>query len=143
MTIVNLQTATPVVWSDGSTFNGYLVVMLAPPVASNSINWPGDGILSYTSPEAWSQTGQMRLPDVYVLPIYGGAISTNAGVLANTDINPPGSKYFMYYYDIARKRIAGPASSSDYYVFTSSPGTITQPSLPVPTPPSGVPAPDA
>lgn len=145
MTIVKLSTASPIVWSDGSNFNGYLVSMLSPPLTAappSGINWPGDGVLTFMSAEAWSQTGQMRLPDVQVIPIYEGQLSSNVGVFPVSQLSPPGAKYYLYYYDIARKRIAAPASASDFYTFNTS-GVITQPTLPVPTAPTSVPSPDA
>lgn len=144
MTIRKLTTASPVLWSDGSKFNGYIVSMIAPPLTASSggINWPGDGLLSFMSAESWSQTGQMRLPDVQVLPVYEGEISSNVGVFPANQLSPPGAKYYLYYYDIARRRIAGPASAADFYTFDAS-GAITPPTLTVPTAPTSVPSPDS
>lgn len=139
MQICKLTSATPVLWSDGSNFNGYLIAALSPPT-SGGINWPGDGIMSFTSPESWQQSGQLRLPDFYVIPIYGGTINQNVGVFANADINPPGSKYYLFFYDIARKKIADPVGN---YTFANSQETITVPTLTVPTPAAAAQTPDS
>lgn len=125
-------TTTPVLWSDGSNFNGFAVIALVFPTASG-VNWPELTIEPGTP--------RQRLPIWHTVPIVDGVFNQALGLWYNTDINPPNTKYAIWYYDTANKLVAAPSSASDFFTVTDTPVAPTVYTLTVPIAGTAVPSP--
>lgn len=109
------------VWSDGTVFNGFYLMALVPPVIGGSD--AARFALNTYAPEC-------RIPQWAVIPIKAGSLSQDVGILYNEDINPPGTKYAAYLYDVSKRMVDGP--TSPFIVNT----TTFNPSFSAPTAPS-------
>ena len=110
--------STAVQWTDGSNFNGFLLV---------SVVLPSTG--SYTSVFYSNSYPQVAVPDFLVCPIVNGTFSANVGILWNADITPPNTKYISWYYDSTGRQVAGPSAVWTVTSSTASPpaATLTAP----------------
>lgn len=122
---------TPITWSDGSLFNGFLVLMLVIPTYSGV---PSPGII------VEPMSPRQPIPDRVTIPIVEGILNQSTEVYYNSSIDPPNTKYCPFYYDGALKSLNTP-TSSDFFVintpvFTPPVPTLTPPvaSTTVPTP---------
>ena len=124
-TSTKLITSTPVTWSDGSLFSGYLLLGLALPTDSATTQW------AYVNLYGTSQ----QLPKWTVIPIIEGAVDNNTSIFPNTQLDPPNTKYAVYWYDNTWKLIYPfPAGTLPSLVtITGATYTITQPTLTAPT----------
>ena len=129
-TTTKIVTSTPVVWSDGSLFSGYLLLGLALPTDSLGAQW-GQLNLYGTS---------QRLPEWTVIPIVSGVVDSNTTVYPVTQIDPPNCRYAVYWYDNTWKLIY-PFPSGTLPALISIPAgatyTLTQPTLTAPSVPTG------
>lgn len=125
-----------ITWSDSSLFNGYAVVGLVLPTSSGTA-WP-ELTLEPGSP-------RQRLPLWSTIPIINGEFNQQIGLWYNEDIDPPNSKYAIYYYDSALRdpAVGVPVDFNDF--FTISAATTTPPTYTLTAPIAGtvVPTPDS
>ena len=123
--------AGTVLWSDGSLFQGFAVIGLIVPTLSG-VSWP-ELSLEPNSPRE-------RIPLWSTIPIKNGVFNQALGLWFTDDINPPNTKYAIWYYDSSNVQIAGPVDSSDFFTVTADPTTPPMYSLVAPT--AGVAIPD-
>jgi len=121
-----------ITWSDGSLFNGFGVVGVVLPTSA-SILWP-ELTIEPNEP-------RQRLPLWYTIPIKDGVFNQQLGVWFTDDINPPNTKYAIYYYDSSQKRVGSPASPSDFFTVTADPTAPPAYTLTVPTAGTTIPTP--
>lgn len=129
-----LSTVAPVLWANGSPFTGWLLIGIAMPT--------GAAGSSYPSATLWGQSPAQPLPQWIMVPIIAGSIDTYTSIFYNTYLDPPGCRYVAYWLDSNRNQIY-PALNVAPLLFdiTSSPYTITQPTLTAPSSPNNIPAP--
>ncbi len=129
-----ITTSSAAQWSNASNFDGYLLLGIGPP--SNA-----DGV--WTTVSIGSTFPAVRLPIWTKIPIKDGVINANTLVFYNADLEPPNCRYVAYWYDSNNRRIS-PVTGVDptFFDVSTSPHTITVPTLTVPTAPtSTVPTP--
>lgn len=128
--VATLTQAATVTWSNGDLFNGFLLIGLVVP---------------NTSGDAWAELdlgGQQpgeRIPIWTRVAVVDGVYDNTVGVLYNSSISPPNTKYAAYYYDSSvfpPRQIAGPSA-----LFTVTTATLTPPALTLTAPTAGVVAP--
>lgn len=120
-----------ITWSDGSAFNGFILVNLIPPT---------DGVTQWSEVDYGNLYPGLRLPIYQRIPIIDGQLNTSCGLYYNVDLVPPGSVYQAYFYDSTGRKIAGPSAN---FTVSSSPFQPTVPSLTVPTGPGSGTTPDS
>lgn len=120
----------PILWSNGKPFNGWIAMGLAVPTASGT---------PYPTVSVDSSSPQLRLPIWAPIPITNGIVNQNTFVYFTSTIEPPNCQYVAYWYDINFVLISGP---SVLFTITSSPYTITVPTLTVPVAAVAGPTPD-
>lgn len=118
-------------WSDGSLFNGFAVIGLVLPTSGGN-PWPELSI-EPNSP-------QQRIPIWSTIPISAGAFNTSVGLWYNEDIDPPNTKYAIYYYDSSLEQVGAPSSASDFFTITAA--TTTPPTYTLTVPIAGTVVPD-
>lgn len=122
------QMAGNVTWSTGAPFDGYLLLVLVPPL-DNSLNaWPTLQIGSGKYPP-------QRVPLRTIIPIVQGTYDPSTRVFFNSSIDPPGTQYAPYWFDNNKKQIpdtGGPPGFGMFFVSTD-PCTLTPSQLPYPT----------
>ena len=125
-------TDTPVLWSDGSNFNGFLLLGIVSPQYSN-LAWQQISLAGRVPPE-W-------IPVFLKVPIQDGQYRNDIGVLYNASLAPPNTQYVGWWYDNSPlpRLIAGPTP-----LFTVSTATLTPPVMSRPVPTAGItpPTPD-
>lgn len=122
-------------WNNGEPFSGYAVFCLVLPVDGSSNVWPELNL------EPNQSSSRVQIPLFITAPIYQGRFNPHVGLLFNADITPPNSKYAVYYYDAAFKRVGSPSGPGDFFVVNQT--TIVPPvyTLPAPSPGTNVPQP--
>ena len=110
-------------WSDGSNFNGFMLLELL---------MPSDGITPWAEVDYGNLFPGIRLPIMQKIPIVDGQANGGCGVFLNPDLVPPGSKYTVWFYDSTNRQLAGPSAS--FNVTTT--GAFKPPVIPVLTVPS-------
>lgn len=128
-----LDQSVTVSWSNGDTFNGFMLVGLVV---------PSTGGTAWAELDLGGQAPGERIPLWTKVPIVDGKFDSTVGILYNAAIAPPNTKYAAWYYDQSTnppRQIAGP---SDLFTVTSTP--LTPPSLTLTVPTAGVtpPTPD-
>ena len=128
-TSTKIITSTPVTWSDGSLFSGYILLGLALPTDSLSAQWAQVNLYGT------SQT----LPKWTVIPIIEGTVDNNTSIFPNTQLDPPNTKYAVYWYDNTWKLVYPFPSGTlpSLVTVTGATYTITQPTLTAPTAATG------
>ena len=86
-TSTKIITSAPVTWSDGSLFSGYLLLGLALPTDSLGAQWAEVNLYG---------TSQI-LPKWTVIPIVEGTVDSNTSIFPNTQLDPPRTKYAIYW----------------------------------------------
>lgn len=112
---------TQITWSDGSIFNGFLLVSLVPPILSAISYTEGDFGLTYPT---------AQLPPFATIPIQNGQLNSNLGLFYNADISPPNTTYIARWYDTTKRLVSGPGSP---FTVDSDPIALTIPSPTVPS----------
>lgn len=110
-----------VTWSDGTLFDGYLLIGIALPTNGDG-DWPyiaADGI-----------TPPQRLPQWIFIPIKQGVIDAATKLWYNADLNPPGTQYVAYWYD-SLKRLVVSGVPTPFTISTAS-HAISLPTITVP-----------
>lgn len=123
-----------ITWDDGSLFNGFGVVGLVLPT-SGGVDWPELTIEP--------NTPRQRLPLWATIPIVNGEFNNQVGLWFNADIDPPNTKYVIYYYDSSGKQVGVPTNSADFFTITAAETTPTMYTLVAPTAGTVVPNPEA
>lgn len=111
-------------WSDGSEFNGYMLVGLSSPELS-----------SQTFPNVrYGNVGEPTetIPVFVKIPIKHGQFNQTVGVFFNEDLSPPNTLYYAWMYTNTDFQVAGPSSS-----FSVTQDGWTPPSFSLGTPTSG------
>lgn len=119
-----ISTLAPVSWSDGTLFTGAVYLGLGYPTSLGS-EWPSL-VISDSYPS-------IPFPRWTVIPIKQGTLSGVGKAVLNTDLTPPGSKYYAYWYDGNGKLIAPTAGSAVGFEITTESYVITPPTLTSPT----------
>lgn len=127
----SISASSPVAWSDGAKFNGFLLLGLALPTASG-----------YTYAKTFlGQTGkQLRIPLWTKIPIDTGEYDNAAKVFYNADLDPPNTRYAAWWYDHNGRQVAGPSA---LFEITSEEHTLATPTLTVPTATVSFPVPES
>jgi len=120
-----------ITWSDGSNFNGFATLGLVFPTSSGTA-WP----------ELTLEPHQPRqvIPTWSTIPINDGEFNQALGVWFTADINPPNTKYCIYYFDTSGKRVGSPSTDADFFTVTADPTTPTTYTLTVPIAGTAVPS---
>ena len=121
-----------ITWSDGSNFNGFAVIGLVFPTSGGN-NWPALTI----EPNSPKQ----EIPQWTAVPIVDGSFNNQIGLWYNTDIDPPNTKYAIWYLDAAYKYVGSPTNSSDFFQVTADPTAPPTYTLTVPIAGTTVPTP--
>lgn len=124
---------TVVSWSDGSPFNGFLLLGLVLPI----------NVTAWAELDLAGQYPGERLPIFTRIPITSGQFSKDAGVIYSTSINPPNTKYAAFYYDSSAYPPRQIAADPTLFSVTSTPITLVPPTLTAPTAGTVAPTPDA
>lgn len=127
-----LSQSMSVTWSDGTLFNGFLLLGLVFPISGSQ----------WAEIDLGGQTPGERLPQFLKVPIVNGQFDNSVGVLYNSSISPPNTKYVAWYYDQSSfppRQICGPTA-----LFTVNSGTLTPPLCTLTAPTAGTipPTPD-
>lgn len=117
------QLTGAVQWSDGSNFDGYLLLGLAIPTNGEGV-WPTVAL--------GSAFPRQRLPQWVLIPIKDGTFDATTKVFFNGDIEPRGCQYGAYWYDINGRKLA-PAGAATAFDITTDPYVISVPTLTVPS----------
>lgn len=123
--------AVTVLWSNGSTFSGYILCILIPPTVGGSI---------YQTIAVKGFQPQQRVPLFTRVPIKLGKYHAEAGLWFNEDLTPPATEYVAYWYDDTNRLIT--ASPSIHFTVTTDPFTPPTPTLLIPSVGSIVPTAD-
>jgi len=115
-----IVTAADVEWSNGSKFDGFILLNVARPSGYNEIS------LNQRRP-------RVVLPHWIRIPVENGAVHGDTKVLFTAEIEPPNTRYISFWYDLNNARIAGPSA---LFTITADPHTITPPTLTAPTAPT-------
>ena len=122
--------STTVQWSDGTNFDGWILVGVVPPTFSGT----DSAYVSFSDGKP-----VVRLPVFAFVPITDGKFHTSSSVIFTSDLQPPNTKYVVWYYDSIRRQIAGPSSA---VTVTADPFTPPSLTLTAPTAGSTNPTPD-
>lgn len=88
LTRVSLSFSSPMVWSSGELFNGFLLISLSYG-KKDGVSWP----------HVTTSAGNRAIPASVFIPILNGSLQHNPKILPNSSILPPNSRYFLRYYD--------------------------------------------
>jgi hypothetical protein len=124
--VATLTQSATITWSDGTLFNGFLLIGLLVP------NTGGD---AWAELDLGSQQPGERIPIFTRVGVVDGVFDNTIGILYNTSISPPNTKYAAWYYDSSvypPRQIAGPST-----LFTVSSATLTPPALTLTVPTAG------
>ena len=131
--VASLTTSTgTVLWDDGSTFDGFILVGLALPTLSGT---------AYTTVALDDASPPVRIPAWTYITIRAGVIDVNTKLYWSADIEPPNTKYAAYFYDVTRTRIA-PTGAATLFQIAQDPYIITVPTLTAPTATATAPQPE-
>jgi hypothetical protein len=122
-----------ITWSDGSNFNGFAVIGLVFPTSSGAA-WPELSL----EPNSFRQ----RIPQWSVIPIVDGAFNSSVGLFYNENIDPPNTKYAIYYYDSSNKVVGSPSAPADFFIISAPTTTPTMYTLTVPIAGTAIPNPE-
>lgn len=118
-----------VYWSDDSKFDGFLLV---------SINMPEPQASEGAYPEVSvdARYPRVRIPQWITIPIIDGVIDQHCTLIYTASLEPPNTRYYIYYLDITMQKILAEPGDSDAFAVSEATTTITQPTLTVPTAPT-------
>lgn len=118
-----------VYWSDDSKFDGFLLV---------SINLPEPAASEGAYPEVSidAKYPRIRIPRWITIPIVDGEIDSNSTLIYTADLEPPNTRYAIYYLDNTMEKVLASPGESDLFTVSAVETTITPPTLTVPTAPT-------
>jgi hypothetical protein len=67
------------------------------------------------------------------IPVVDGVFNNSLGLWYNADINPPNSKYCVWYYDGTGRIVGQPTNSSDFFIVSTNPFSPVTYTLATPT----------
>lgn len=106
----------PVLWNNNIPFDGYL--------------WLGLSIPSgYDHPSLWNSERPQAIPQFTKIPIIGGTIDPGTQVFYNSDINPPNTLYYAYWFDRLDRLVAPPSGTAIGFTIGVNPYIISVPTL--------------
>lgn len=111
-----VQSAATVTWSDGTPFDGYVLLSVVPP-------------------SGYSQQGKssffpiQKLPGAIKVPIRNGVINNTTKIPWTNAYDPPGCAYLATWYDPFDNVISGPIGP---FTVTADPYTVSVPTLTTP-----------
>ncbi len=118
-----LVTAADVQWSDGTSFQGSLLMVLVLPSLAG---------FTYTKAHLkGSDVHEWRIPTRVKVPIIDGEMSSSTRVWKNAEIEPPETVWCGFWYDETGNNIA--VDNPALVNVNTDPYTITPPTLTVPT----------
>ena len=128
----SLSQSVTVLWSDGSLFNGFILIGLVYP--TNGSQW--------AEVDLGGQAPGERLPQFTKVAIVNGKFDNSVGIVYTSSISPPNTQYVAWYYDQSTyppRQICGPTT-----FFTVNTGTVTPPTCTLTSPTAGTepPSPD-
>lgn len=118
---------TQVKWSNGQIFDGYVLLIMAMPTG-------------YSQPQIQG-TLPGSIPTRIRLPIVDGTIDGSVTAYYTSTLNPPNCLYGAFWYDNQDTLLSSPADSSALFSITTSPVTLTVPTLTAPAASTTVPTP--
>ena len=128
------NTNTVYTWTDGTLFNGFMLVQML---------LPSDGVTPWAEVDYGNIFPGLTLPLMQKIPIVDGQANGSCGLFLNSDVVPPGSKYVVWFYDSTNRQLAGPSAS--FTVTTANLNGFTPPVIPpltIPSTTAGVITPD-
>lgn len=130
----HITTSTPVLWSNGNLYNGWLMLGVAMPTGASGNSYP--------SITLWGNMPPQPLPQWIMIPIVQGQIDQNTSVFQSPYLDPPGCRYVAYWLD-TNKNVIYPTSGTAPSLFDITTGSyvIQQPFLAIPATPNIIPAP--
>ncbi len=129
-----LTSTSPIVWSNGATFTGFLLVGMALPNNAQGVQYASVNLFGVNPPQ--------RIPTWTLIPIIQGQFDTSAGLFLSASVEPPSTKYALYWLDSTKTQIFPAVGVPPTLVsVTTDPYVITQPTLTLPAAPTAVPAP--
>lgn len=117
-----ITTTVPVTWSDGSLFSGYILFGIALPTDSLGAQW--------AELRLWGTS--QRLPLWVTVPVVEGQVDTNTTLFYTNQMDPPNTRYSIYWFDMTWKRIYPIGSLPALISVTANPYVVTQPTLAAP-----------
>lgn len=120
-------------WSDGTPFDGRVMIGIALPTASG---------VDYATVKLENTFPGRPRPKWAIIPIKNGQFDQNLKVIFNADLQPPGCRYVAYFYDNNGYLIA-PSPPASMFDITADPHTMSVPTLTVPTGPVTGPEPES
>lgn len=112
-----LSSPASIVWSNGVSFDGYVVLTLSLPTG-------------YTGHALKNSLQPLIIPQKTKVPVTAGVIDTATRLFYNADVNPPGTQYTGAVYDIFGVLVASFAAP---FSVTTDQTTLTIPTLTVPS----------
>lgn len=112
-----VATSNTFLWSNGTNFDGWLIIGIVPPQAGGVTNWPSMTPGDMTSPVA--------LPPFYQIRIRDGRAETATKVIYTSDIVPPNTTYVAWLCDVNKRLMTSTASAT----FTVTSDTFSPPAI--------------
>lgn len=112
-----LTSASNITWSDGSLFNGYVLLIMAPPTG-------------YAHVVLRDKRPHLRVPQRYRVPIREGQYVPDTQVWRTDSLVPVNVRYSAFFYDSTDKLVS---AGSSLFAVTSDPYTLAPPALTVPS----------
>lgn len=122
-TLPNVATpdqSTVIRWSNNDLFNGFMLVGLVVPNAGGTTPWAELDLAGQAPGE--------RIPIFTKVPIANGQMSNSVGIIYNTSLSPPNSRYAAWLYDNSvypPHQVAGPTALFDVLTATFNAPTMT------------------
>lgn len=117
-----------ITYSDGTNFNGWMLVGLVPPLR---------GSTAYTSFYKVYSQQRTKLPQWVSFQIKDGEFQSPAKLRFNSSISPPSTKYVSFFVDYEGNTLA----TGSLFTVTATPHAIVEPSFAIPTPGTTAPTP--
>ena len=122
-----LYNSTPFTWSDGTLFNGYLMIVMVFPTLD------GD---RWTYATLNDNPARLRVPSIYKFPIREGYLGDNCYVWANfaadNSLNPPQITYSPIYFDNSDRLVTIENDNQQFAATDQNMVVATQFTLPTP-----------
>lgn len=97
MQSVKVSLDTPLLWSDGDPFEGYLVFLVVTPQSQQATGQ--NNKLLTKNPVFARANPPIAAPLWHLLPIKNGSLGENSKVWKTSAYSPKGCKYFLYLFD--------------------------------------------
>ena len=118
MESVKVSLDTPLLWSDGDQFEGYLVFLVVVPQGQQELG--KNNKLLTKNPVLARSNPPISAPLWHLLPIRNGGLAENARIWKTSAYAPKGCKYFLYLFDKTGAKV------ENVYTLPTEPLTILQ-----------------